>query len=212
MMTLRRVLFMRVELRRRNSTSEIRRPMTVVRPGRQVSDVLVECATSDLSDFRRPVLRDRTGEHAAEIWSPQSSMTDGGRREEDAERHQRQLQSARAPRRARARSAARRVRGAAGDRDRRSRGTRPRRSSRRGTRWRWRVRAERRADERHERHVAHAHRLLLERDLAEPADDGDQARAGARADERVVRAGEERESPRNGASERAGEHHIRPVT
>ena len=31
----------------------------------------------------------------------------------------------------------------------------------------------------------------LSADLAEPADDGDQARAGARADERVVRAGEQ---------------------
>ena len=71
-------------------------------------------------------------------------------------------------------------------------------------------RAERRTDERHQRHVAHPHRLAAERRLAEPADDGDESRAGAGADERVERTGEDRRLAEEGREQRAGEHRDQP--
>src|SRR4051812_36039154 len=67
-------------------------------------------------------------------------------------------------------------------------------------------RSERRADERHERHVAHAHRFAAERRLTEPADDGDEPCTGTRPDQRVERAGEDRRFAKEGREQRAGEH------
>src|SRR6185369_15474809 len=71
------------------------------------------------------------------------------------------------------------------------------------------------ADEGHERHVAHAHRLTPERRLAEPADDGDEARTGAGTDERVEGTGEdgritEEWRTYKGREQCAGEHREQP--
>ena len=71
-------------------------------------------------------------------------------------------------------------------------------------------RAERGADERHQRHVAHPHRLAAERRLAEPADDGDEPCPGARADERVEGPGEQLRLAEERRDERAREHHDQP--
>ena len=57
------------------------------------------------------------------------------------------------------------------------------------------LRAEGCADHGHERHVAKSHRFLLERDFTEPSDDRDRTRTSARADQRVPRSGEGRDSP-----------------
>src|SRR5215207_1484305 len=67
-------------------------------------------------------------------------------------------------------------------------------------------RSESPADERHQRHVAHPHRFAPERRLAQPADDGDEARAGAGADERVERSGEDLGLTEEGCQQRPGEH------
>src|SRR5690348_14011794 len=48
------------------------------------------------------------------------------------------------------------------------------------------------ADERHQRHIAQAHCLLLQRDLTQPADDRDHPRSRAGSDERLVWTGEQR--------------------
>ena len=46
-----------------------------------------------------------------------------------------------------------------------------------------------------ERHVTEAHRFALGHHFAEPADDGDHAGAGTRADQCIVRRGEQPVSP-----------------
>src|SRR5215213_176369 len=93
-----------------------------------------------------------------------------------------------------------------GDRiDDREEGDRPdrRTDEHRGDRAR---RSERRADERHQRHVAHAHGFAPERRLAQPADDGDQPSARAGADERVERTGEDLGLAQERGQQRPGEH------
>src|SRR5688500_5362501 len=51
-------------------------------------------------------------------------------------------------------------------------------------------RSERGAGEGHQGHVPHSHRFALERHFAEPTDDRDEARTGARTDEGIVRTSE----------------------
>src|SRR5688500_3287601 len=69
---------------------------------------------------------------------------------------------------------------------------------------------ERGTDEGHQRHVSHTHGLATERGLAEPADDGDESRAGTGADECVEWAGEDLGLAEKWGQQRAGEHDDQP--